>query len=111
MLVCTSSAWAYNQGDWVLGQWKGNAYWYPAVVESQRGTSVTMVYDDGTRETRPENQVKPYDWKVGSKVECDWKGGGKWYAGRITRLNVTDLSIAYDDGDKEDTHTGSCRSR
>jgi hypothetical protein len=106
-----SSAMAYSKGDWVLGQWRGGAMWFPGVVESHKGNMVTVQYDDGTRETRPENQVKPYDWRVGTRVECNFKNSGKWFSGRITRLNNENLSVAYDDGDKENTKTGACRSR
>ena len=108
-LAAASPAAAFSEGDWVLAQWKGGEYWFPGVVESASGGKVTVAFDDGTRETRPSNQVRDYDWRVGSKVECNWKGQG-WYRGKITALSGEKLSIAYDDGDKETTKTGRCRS-
>lgn len=114
-LVAASTAHAsqFRQGDWVLAQYRGSSYWFPGVVESARGDSVTIAYDDGERETRPDNQVKPYSWRVGSSIECRWQGGSEWYAGRITRTSEDGetISVAYEDGDKEQTKTRKCRSR
>ena len=113
-LVGATTAYAaqFDKGDWVLAQYKGSSYWFPGTVESLSGQNVTIAYDDGERETRPVNQVKPYSWKVGTAIECQWKGGEEWYGGRITSASddgVT-ISVAYDDGDKEQTKTGKCRS-
>lgn len=97
----------------MLAQWQGGQYWFPGIVESQSGNIVTVAYDDGTREKRPVNQVKIYDWHTGSRIECRWAGGADWYAGRITAMDPggTSIAVAYDDGDSEQTTTGSCRSR
>ena len=117
LLVCivspaiVSQAWAQREGDWVLARWRGNVWWFPGVIAGVEDNSITVLYDDGTREKRPADQVKHYDWRVGSRVECDWKGGGKWYAGQITALSTGDVSVLYDDGDRENTRTGRCRSR
>ncbi|MCB1642496.1 MAG: hypothetical protein KDI37_12250 [Xanthomonadales bacterium] len=111
LFACLNVA-AQQRGDWVLAQWQGGEYWFPGVIEKVNGNKITIVYDDGTRETRPYNQVRPYDWRVGTRVHCQWAGGTDWYAGRITRMHrdgVT-LDIEYDDGDRERTRTGSCRS-
>ncbi|MCB1606651.1 MAG: hypothetical protein KDI71_06715 [Xanthomonadales bacterium] len=112
-LLLGSAAIAQQRGDWVLAQWQGGVYWFPGVVESRTRDTVTINYDDGTRETRPINQVKIYDWHVGSRVECRWAGGSDWYAGRITSMHPggSKISIAYDDGDREQTTTAMCRSR
>lgn len=104
------SAQAQSTGDWVLAKWKNGAHWFPSVVQSVAGDKITVKYDDGDRETLFVNSVRPYDWKVGSKVECNFKNAGSWYSGRITALNAEALSIAYDDGDKENTKTSRCRS-
>ncbi len=114
-LVAATAAHAsqFQNGDWVLAQYKGSSYWFPGVVESASSDGVTIAYDDGERETRPDNQVKPYTWRVGSKIECRWKGGEEWYAGSITRASDDgeSLSVAYEDGDNERTQTRKCRSR
>lgn len=108
----TASAAEFREGDWVLAQYNGGAYWFPGVVESARGGKVSIAYDDGERETRPAHDVKMYNWGIGSRIECRWKNGAEWYPGRITgdRQNGS-ISVAYDDGDKERTTTDRCRSR
>ncbi len=105
-----STASAQTKGDWVLGNYKGAGYWFPGVIESIGGGKITVRYDDGDRETVNVNAVRPYDWMIGMKVECNYKGAGDWYAGKITSLAGEKISIAYDDGDKETTRTGRCRS-
>jgi hypothetical protein len=110
MLAATAAP-AQRAGDWVLGQWRGGADWYPGVVTAHEGNMVTIRYDDGTRETRPENQVRPYDWHVGARVTCLWRDG-HWYGARITAMDPGGLliSVLYDDGDTQITQTGRCRS-
>lgn len=110
-ITFAAPALAFDQGEWVLGQWKGGEYWYPGVVENASKSRVTIRYDDGDVDTRPINQVKEYDWAVGDKVECNYRGGGTWYKGRIAALNGGSIRIDYNDGDKEKTKTGMCRSR
>lgn len=112
-LLGSTCASAQQKGEWVLAQWQGGEYWFPGVIESIDGSKVTIAYDDGTRETRPLNQVRPYDWKVGSRIQCQWNGGTAWYAGRITKMGTdgVTLHVAYDDGDSEQTRTGACRSQ
>ncbi len=108
---CGSAAMAQTKGDWVLGNWKGAGYWYPGVISSTSGSQITIQYDDGDRETVSISDVRPYDWAIGKKVECNYKNAGKWYPGKITSLGGERIGIAYDDGDTETTRTGRCRSR
>ena len=105
-----SPAMAQQTGEWVLAQYKGGSYWFPGVIQSVNAGSLTIMYDDGMKETRPANQVRPYDWSIGTPVECNWRNEGKWYPGKITGLKATSLTIRYDDGDVETTRTGQCRS-
>lgn len=112
-LLVAGTASAQQAGDWVLARWQNGPYWFPGVVESRNATTVSVAYDDGTRETLPTNLVRPYDWRVGSRIQCRWKGGEEWYAGAITTLSsdgVT-LGVLYDDGDRETTRTGACRAQ
>ncbi len=115
LLVTMASAQAaeYRNGDWVLARYQGAQYWFPGTVEQSRGDSVSVAYDDGERETLSSRDVKPYDWRVGSSVECQWKGGAEWYSGRITEMGKDgeSISVAYEDGDRERTRTRKCRSR
>jgi hypothetical protein len=102
---------AQTVGDWVLGNYKDAGYWFPGVVEKIGGGKITIRYDDGERETVRLNDVRPYDWMIGMKVECNYKGQGEWYSGTISSLAGESIGIAYDDGDKERTKTGRCRTR
>ncbi|MCC8934268.1 MULTISPECIES: tudor domain-containing protein [Rhizobiaceae] len=110
MLAGASAAQAQTQGDWVLGNYKGAGYWFPGIAEKVAGGKVTIRYDDGERETVSTRNVRPYDWMIGMKVECNFKGKGDWYPGTIASLSGEKIGIAYDDGDKETTKTGRCRS-
>ena len=111
ILALSTAAAAQQPGDWVLAQWQGGSDWYPGVVQGRDGNMVTILYDDGTRETRPVNQVRAYDWHVGSRVVCRWTDG-RWYNATITAMAEDGLTISliYDDGDTQITQTGRCRS-
>jgi hypothetical protein len=113
VFIAAGSATAHAQtvGDWVLGNYKGAGYWFPGVIESLQGGDITIRYDDGDRETVAISDVRPYDWAIGDRVECNFQGQGTWYPGRIASLAGERIGIAYDDGDKETTKTGRCRSR
>jgi hypothetical protein len=110
-LAIPAGAAAQQAGDWVLAQWQGGSDWYPGVIQSRNGNQVTIRYDDGTMETRPVNQVRRYDWRVGSRVVCRWSNG-QWYDAAITAManDGLTISVRYDDGDTEITQTGRCRS-
>ncbi len=111
VLMTLSPAAAYQNGEWVLGKWQAGPYFYPGVVMSQKGAQVTVQYDDGDVETLHINLVKPYDWGIGTRVECNWRAGGVWYPGHISNMSGSvGLSINYDDGDFEHTQTSLCRS-
>jgi hypothetical protein len=103
----------FRPGDWVLGQWEGGHLWFPGVVHSVgEDGSVAIRYDDGTSEIRPANQVKPYDWRVGSRVHAIWSGNGQYYDATIVAMDQggARLTVRFDDGIVEATVTGRCRS-
>jgi hypothetical protein len=101
---------AQTAGDWVLARYKGGAYWYPGIIQSISAGRVVVTYDDGDRETMDLSTVRPYNWAIGGRVECNFKGAGKWYPGVISSLAGDAIGVAYDDGDRERTKTGRCRS-
>ncbi len=111
LVFFASPALAFQPGDWVLGNWQGAGYYYPGVVSNVSGDMISINYDDGDFETLPSAYVRYYDWGIGSRVECNWQGGGVWYPGVITQLDAINLSISYDDGDYENTLVALCRSR
>lgn len=110
MMGC-GSAGAQTTGDWVLGNYRNAGYWFPGVAEKIHDGKVTIRYDDGERETVRLKAVRPYNWVIGMKVECNYKNAGDWYPGTIASLAGEKIGINYDDGDKETTKTGRCRSR
>ena len=111
LLSTAYGAGAQTVGDWVLGNYKNAGYWFPGVIEKLQGDKITIRYDDGDRESVSISAVRPYDWKIGMKVECNYKGAGDWYRGTISSLAGEKIGIAYDDGDKETTKTGRCRTK
>ena len=111
LVAGASGACAQTQGDWVLSRDKGGDYWFPGIVQGLDGDRVSVAYDDGDRETLSLVNVRPYEWAIGRRVECNFKGTGNWYPGVIASLSGGTIGINYDDGDKERTNTGRCRSR
>lgn len=105
---------AFYEGDRVLAQWDGGAFWFPGVVHSVGGDgSVAVRYDDGMSDIRPANQVKRLDWAVGSRIDAIWSGNGQWYEARIMDIAPDGRSVLVrfeDDGIRESRLTGECRS-
>jgi hypothetical protein len=114
LLLTASPALAYKRGDWVLSRATGGStHLYPGVVQSDNGKAVTILFDDGTKETRPAEQVFVYNWRVGSKISCVWKGDGKVYPAVITAMasNGANITVRFpDDGTIQNTLTGACYS-
>jgi hypothetical protein len=110
LVMSAASAMAQGQGDWVLARWQGGRYWFPGVIQSLGDGRAVILYDDGDRENLPTNLVRPYDWAVGTRVQCNYQGAGTWYEGRITAVANATIDILYDDGDREQTTTARCRS-
>lgn len=115
-LAGASAAWAqsFGKGQWVLARSAvGGSHYYPGVVASASGNRVTINFDDGTTETRPANQVRPYDWRVGSFLRCIWTPDGKMYGAVIQKISGggSQLSIRYvDDNSLATVTTGQCYS-
>lgn len=111
-LLPTTSALAQERGDWVLAPWQGSSQLFPGVIQSNNGRSLDIRFDDGTRETVAIRETRPFDWRSGTRVECRWQNGTTWYSGRITMMAQDGLTmdVAYDDGDRERTNTGRCRT-
>ena len=110
LALSSTAASAQAVGDWVLARWRGEAFWFPGVIQARIGGQVTIRYDDGTLETRPLSQVRPYDWQVGTAVTCRWTDG-RWYPAAIVALARGGLTIRvrYSDGVFQTTQTGRCR--
>ena len=104
----------FHEGDRVLAQWDEGAFWFPGHVHSVGGNgSVAVRYDDGMSDIRPVNQVKPFDWEIGNRIDVVWSGNGRWYAARILDIAPDGRSVFVeyeDDGSREARQTGQCRS-
>jgi len=104
----------FRPGDRILAQWEGGSLWFPGSVHSVgEDGSVAVQYDDGMSEIRPANQVKRFDWEMGSRIDAIWSGNGAWYAARIMEMDArgTRLMVRFeDDGIREERHSGQCRS-
>ena len=102
---------AQAQGDWVLAPWQGSHEVYPGVVQSRHGQSVNVRFDDGSIAAVPASRIRPYNWRVGQNVECQWTDG-RWYAAVITGMggDGTTIGVRYEDGVNQRTNTGKCRS-
>lgn len=109
-----AQAQSYGKGQWVLARSAhGGSHYFPGVVTGASGNQVTINFDDGTTETRPANQVRPYDWRVGSFLRCIWRPDGKVYGAVIQKISSggTKLTIRYvDDGIIATVKTGECYS-
>lgn len=106
---------SFYPGDRILAQWDGGSLWFPGKVHSLgEDGSVAVLYDDGMSDIRPANQVKPFDWQVGSRIDAVWSGNGQWYAARIMEMSPDGRRVGVrfdDDGIREERDTGLCRSR
>jgi hypothetical protein len=101
---------AQEPGDWVLSRWRGSSQYFPGVVQSRHGNLVNIRFDDGTSEAVPADQVRPYNWRVGSAIECRWTDGN-WYDATIIAMSGdAGLTVRYEDGVVQETSTGACRS-
>ncbi len=110
LLLLTAVAFAWKAGDRVLGQWS-DGLWYPARITGAAGADFNVSFDDGDKAVLPAAKIRKIDWKVGTKVSCNWKKGGLYYTGTITKMEGESIHISYDDGDQEDSTISICRSR
>ncbi len=111
LIMCTLPAHAgpYKQGARVLAQYKGGDKWYVGKVAAQKGGKIEIAFLDGDSDTLPPGHVRAFDWKVGTKVKCNFKRTDSWHWGAVTSLKGDQVKIKYDDGDVEDTSLRYCR--
>ena len=105
-----------RESDKVEARYRGRSKYYPGKISRDRGDGTFDVdYDDGEKETRVDKDLirligggdraaSPSKARLeeGAKVEGNYRGRGKWYAGKISRdrLDGT-FDVDYDDGEKE----------
>ncbi len=97
-------------GDLVLGRYKSGAHWYAARLKAVAGDSVSLAYLDGDQETLTATNVRPFDWKATSRVECNWEGRGTYYPAIASAVKGETITVRYiEDGVVETTKLVACR--
>jgi hypothetical protein len=109
LIMIAAAVFAWKAGNRVLGQWS-DGLWYPAKITAQEGADFKVAFDDGDTAVLPAAKIKKINWKVGTKVNCNWKKGGAYYDGTITKMQGEAIHISYNDGDQEDSTISICRS-
>lgn len=105
-----TAAFAWNVGDRILGQWT-DGLWYPAKVAGVQDGKFAVTFDDGDVGVLASAQIKRIDWRVGTKVQCNFRNAGLYYPGTITQMRGEVIHISYDDGDQEGATISRCRAR
>jgi Ca2+-binding EF-hand superfamily protein len=107
-----------REGTEVEAKFKGGARWFKGKITRVRpGGTYDIRYEDGDEEQRlPKENVRAVGGKkkdkadhadegnlrVGARVEARYKGGSKWFKGKISRDHKDDTyDVEYDDGDSE----------
>lgn len=102
----------FETGDDIEAQYKGKSKWYKGMIArvhtSSDGVRYDILYEDGDTENdvRPSLIRRPGTGNTklqqGDAVEGNYGGKGKWYKGKIHKLNGDGTYvILYNDGDKE----------
>jgi hypothetical protein len=101
---------AQSKADRVLAQWEADGMWYPARITEVVGRQIHVVYDDGDIAVVGALQIRTVDWHRGTRVQCNWRNQGQYYAGTIDYMEGERIDVRYDDGDRETMMIGRCRS-
>jgi hypothetical protein len=110
-----------REGTKVEGNYRGRGKWFLGRIKRDRGSGCYDIdYDDGESEMNVEkslirtikkqrknqNNRTETGLSVGTRVEVNWKGKGRYYAGMIKEVlmdnnNSAKYDIQYDDGETE----------
>jgi hypothetical protein len=109
-----------EEGMKIEARYRGRSKWYPGKINRiNRDGTFDIIYDDGEREidvdsnmirkleesqavSRRERNDRNTRLEEGMKVECNYRGRGKWFPAVISRERVNGtFDIDYDDGEKE----------
>jgi hypothetical protein len=102
---------APNAGERVLARWPADGLWYPAKVQATGREGVQVSFDDGDVAVVKAADVRKIDWRVGTRVECNWRNQGKYFPGKIASMRAEVIELHYDDRDVEQMTISRCRSR
>jgi hypothetical protein len=110
---------SFERGERIEAQFKGGSKWFSGVISAvNRNGTYDIKYSDGDTEfdvsaskirsldderpSSPSRDSRPAKLYEGDDVEARFKGGSKWYKGRITGVNRDgSYDIRYADGDSE----------
>jgi hypothetical protein len=110
-LLACAAATANAPGDRVLARWAPDGYWYPARLTDLSGSEATVKYDDGKVAIMDAADVRAIEWHAGTRLQCDWKGQGNYYWGKVAAMEGESITFDYDDGYKESLTVSRCRSK
>ncbi len=108
LALLAGSVAAQAPGDRVLARWAADGHWYPARVTAVEG-GVQVAYDDGDVAVVAASDVRLIDWKVGSRLQCNWQNKGQYYGGVVGEMKGETITFQYDDGDRETMTISRCR--
>lgn len=103
----------FRRNQQVMGNWRGRGRWYAGTVQRVVSACCYSVrYSDGDTENcvDPRNlraarggqcRVRNRACTTGYSVQANWRGYGRYYAGRVTSCIGGMYSITYSDGDRE----------
>ena len=106
----SGAAHAQAVGDRVTALWEADGLWYPAEIEFIDRQGIHVSFDDGDEAIVARNEVRRLNWRVGTRLECNWKNEGDYYPGRINAMRGESIDFVYDDGGREQLTVGRCRS-
>ena len=110
-LIFFTTTFAAQAGDErVLARW-ADGMWYPARVQASDAAGLRVSFDDGDVAVVNANSVKKIDWRVGTRLECNWHNQGKYFPGKIATMRAEIIELHYDDGDAEQMTISRCRAR
>jgi hypothetical protein len=110
LALLAGAAAANSPGERVLARWAPDGYWYPARLTDLSGREATVTYDDGKVAIMGVADVRAIDWRAGSRLQCDWKSLGAYYAGKVLAMDGESITFLYDDGYKESLTVSRCRT-
>ncbi len=89
--------------DRVLVNWSGDRFWYPATILDNEEQRYRVRLDDGRIVSLEARYIANLSIVPGARVEVDWKGQGRWYAGQV-RSSANDMAeVQFDDGFEENS--------
>ncbi len=84
--------------DRVLVNWSGDRFWYPATILQSGEDRYRVRFDDGRVVETESRYIARLSIAPGARVEVDWKGQGRWYAGRVQSSDTDTANVRFDDG-------------